>query len=151
MRFVSMYDPWHHQDLKLAFTPNGPEKATITVTGKGIDDTWAWEAAGPDAGTVEYSGELGRQGQQSPQEKAKAKRSQMTTKTQTVVYRGSPFLLLLMTCSAWGADVPVVKLEAPKYSYVGKELTVDAAKSSSGPGITWQWSAVSLAINPANK
>lgn len=45
MRFVSIYDPWHHQDLKLSFTPSGPDKATITVSGSGIADTWQWESA----------------------------------------------------------------------------------------------------------
>jgi len=45
LRFVSIYDPWHHQDLKLTFTPSGPDKATITVNGSGIADTWQWESA----------------------------------------------------------------------------------------------------------
>jgi len=54
VRFVSIYDPWHHQDLKLTFTPSGPDKATITVNGSGIADTWQWESAkGPfDAATI---------------------------------------------------------------------------------------------------
>ncbi len=45
VRFVSVCDPWHHEDLKLTFGPNGPDKATITVTGSGIADTWQWESA----------------------------------------------------------------------------------------------------------
>jgi hypothetical protein len=44
-RFVSLFDPWHHKDLKLTFTPSGPEKATVTVTGTGISDSWDWQAA----------------------------------------------------------------------------------------------------------
>jgi len=45
VRFVSIYDPWHHKDLKLIFKPDGPEKAKITVTGTGVNDTWDWQAA----------------------------------------------------------------------------------------------------------
>jgi hypothetical protein len=45
IRFVSIYDPWHHMDLKLTFTPNGPDKATVAITGTGIDDTWDWQTA----------------------------------------------------------------------------------------------------------
>ena len=45
MRFVSIYNPWHQKDLKLTFTPAGADKATIAVTGAGINDTWSWEAA----------------------------------------------------------------------------------------------------------
>ena len=45
IRFVSIYDPWHHKDLKLTFTPDGPDKAKVTVAGVGINDTWDWKAA----------------------------------------------------------------------------------------------------------
>lgn len=45
VRFVSIFDPWHRGDLKLAFTPSGPDKGTVTVSGKGINDTWDWQAA----------------------------------------------------------------------------------------------------------
>lgn len=45
VRFVSIFNPWHQKDLKMTFTPSGPDKATITVTGPGISDTWTWEAA----------------------------------------------------------------------------------------------------------
>ncbi|MEI6337643.1 MAG: hypothetical protein WCQ57_03560 [Verrucomicrobiota bacterium] len=45
LRFVSLFDPWHHKDLKLSFTSNGPEKSTITVVGNGVNDTWEWQAA----------------------------------------------------------------------------------------------------------
>ena len=45
VRFASVFDPWHKKELKLTLTPNGPEKATLTVTGAGIADTWQWEAA----------------------------------------------------------------------------------------------------------
>jgi len=45
IRFVSIYNPWHHKDLKLVFSPEGAGQATITVTGDGITDTWNWQAA----------------------------------------------------------------------------------------------------------
>jgi hypothetical protein len=45
VRFASVYDIWKHKDLKITFTPDGPEKATLTVTGAGISDTWVWAAA----------------------------------------------------------------------------------------------------------
>jgi len=45
VRFASIYDPWHRKDLKLAFTPEGADKATLTVSGNGIHDTWTWQAA----------------------------------------------------------------------------------------------------------
>ncbi len=44
IRFVSIYDPWDHKDLKLTFEPAGPEKAKIKVSGRGIADTWEWTA-----------------------------------------------------------------------------------------------------------
>ena len=44
-RFVSIYDPWRRKDLRLTFTPAGLYKATVTVTGSGIDDKWEWQAA----------------------------------------------------------------------------------------------------------
>ena len=43
-RFACVADPWH-KDVKVTLTPEGPDKATITVTGPGIADTWQWEAA----------------------------------------------------------------------------------------------------------
>ncbi len=43
-RFACVVDPWH-KDVKVTLTPEGPDKATITVTGPGIADTWQWEAA----------------------------------------------------------------------------------------------------------
>ena len=45
IRFVSIYDPWQHKDLKLTFTPAGPDKALVSVIGKGINDKWDWQAA----------------------------------------------------------------------------------------------------------
>jgi len=45
IRFASVYDPWHKKDLKVVLTPEGPDKATVTVTGPGIADTWQWQAA----------------------------------------------------------------------------------------------------------
>ena len=45
VRFASIYDPWNHHDLRLALAAGGPDKATVTVTGKGIADTWDWQAA----------------------------------------------------------------------------------------------------------
>ena len=43
-RFACVVDPWH-KEVKVTLTPDGPDKATITVTGSGIADTWRWEAA----------------------------------------------------------------------------------------------------------
>ena len=31
--------------MKVTLTPDGPDKATITVSGPGIADTWQWQAA----------------------------------------------------------------------------------------------------------
>jgi hypothetical protein len=57
IRFVSVYDPWRHEDVKLAFTPAGQDRATIKVTAAGIADTWQWQA-GPgrfETGTLHGS------------------------------------------------------------------------------------------------
>ena len=43
-RFACVIDPWH-KEVKVALTPDGPDKATIAVSGPGIADTWQWEAA----------------------------------------------------------------------------------------------------------
>jgi hypothetical protein len=43
-RYACLVDPWH-KDVKVTLTPDGPDKATITVSGPGIADTWHWEAA----------------------------------------------------------------------------------------------------------
>ena len=43
-RFACVVDPWH-KELNVALTPDGPDKATITVTGTGFTDTWKWTAA----------------------------------------------------------------------------------------------------------
>ncbi|MGO9109793.1 MAG: hypothetical protein ACLP9L_11220 [Thermoguttaceae bacterium] len=43
-RFACVVDPWH-KELKVALTSDGPDKATITVTGTGFTDTWKWTAA----------------------------------------------------------------------------------------------------------
>ena len=52
VRFVSAYDPWHRKDIKVTFTPDGRDKAAITVTFAGVTDTWQWQAA---AGRFEAS------------------------------------------------------------------------------------------------
>jgi hypothetical protein len=44
IRFASVYDPWQHRDLKLTFTPNGADQATVTVESAGFSDTWQWQA-----------------------------------------------------------------------------------------------------------
>ncbi len=44
IRFASVYDPWHRQDLKVVMTPTDREHATVTVTAAGISDTWHWQA-----------------------------------------------------------------------------------------------------------
>jgi hypothetical protein len=44
VRFACVLDPWH-KDVKVVLTPDGPDKATIKVTGNGINDTWQWTAA----------------------------------------------------------------------------------------------------------
>ena len=43
-RFACVLDPWH-QGVKVTLTPDGPDKATIAVSGPGIADTWQWQAA----------------------------------------------------------------------------------------------------------
>ena len=43
-RFACVVDPWH-KDVKVALAPDGPDRATITVSGSGIADTWKWQAA----------------------------------------------------------------------------------------------------------
>jgi len=45
VRFVSIYDPWNRGDLQLSFTPDEADKATVTVQGSDISDTWEWETA----------------------------------------------------------------------------------------------------------
>jgi len=54
VHFASIYDPWHHNDLRVKLVPEGKDKVTVTVTGKGISDTWEWQAgAGKfEAGTI---------------------------------------------------------------------------------------------------
>lgn len=42
--FACVLDPWH-KNVKVSLTLDGPDKATIKVTGDGINDTWQWEAA----------------------------------------------------------------------------------------------------------
>ena len=44
IRFVSVYDPWHHKDLKVTLTPDGRDKATVKVESAGFADTWEWLA-----------------------------------------------------------------------------------------------------------
>jgi hypothetical protein len=43
-RFACVVDPWH-KEVKVTLTPDRPDKATITVSGPGIADTWQWKAA----------------------------------------------------------------------------------------------------------
>ena len=43
-RFACVVDPWH-KDVKVTLTPDGPDQATIMVSGPGIADTWKWQAA----------------------------------------------------------------------------------------------------------
>ncbi len=43
-RFACVIDPWH-KNVKVTLTPDGPDQATILVTGPGINDTWRWTAA----------------------------------------------------------------------------------------------------------
>jgi len=45
VRFVSVYDPWHHKDLRVTLVPDGRDKATVTVQSAGFKDTWQWQAA----------------------------------------------------------------------------------------------------------
>ncbi|MBN2581963.1 MAG: heparinase II/III family protein, partial [Planctomycetes bacterium] len=45
VRFASVFDPWHKKELKVTLTTDGPDKATLTVTGAGLNDTWQWQAA----------------------------------------------------------------------------------------------------------
>jgi len=43
IRLASVYDPWRRGGLKVDLKVDG-DTATVTVTGKGISDTWAWKA-----------------------------------------------------------------------------------------------------------
>jgi hypothetical protein len=43
-RFACVLYPWH-QNVKVTLAPDGPDQATLTVSGTGIDDTWQWTAA----------------------------------------------------------------------------------------------------------
>jgi hypothetical protein len=45
LRWVSIYDPWNHQDLSVSWTHPGVDQATITVRGQGLLDTWKWTSA----------------------------------------------------------------------------------------------------------
>jgi hypothetical protein len=45
VRFAAVLDPWHKGNLKVTLQPDGPDKATLTVTGNNINDTWNWQAA----------------------------------------------------------------------------------------------------------
>ncbi len=45
VRFASVFDPWHHKDLKVTLKADGPDKATVTVEFAGFTDTWDWQAA----------------------------------------------------------------------------------------------------------
>ena len=42
-RYACVIDPWH-KNVKVTLTPDGPDKATLTVSGPGIADTWQWQA-----------------------------------------------------------------------------------------------------------
>ena len=44
VRFACVLDPWQ-KGVKVTLTPDGADKATLKVTGTGIDDTWTWSAA----------------------------------------------------------------------------------------------------------
>ena len=46
VRFASVYDPWQRKDLRVTLTPDGRDKATVTVQSAGFTDTWQWQAAG---------------------------------------------------------------------------------------------------------
>ena len=43
-RIACVLDPWH-KNVKVALTPEGADKATLKVTGDGINDTRQWTAA----------------------------------------------------------------------------------------------------------
>jgi hypothetical protein len=45
VRFASVYDLWEREGLSVTLVPDGPNRATVRVTGDGIDDTWDWRAA----------------------------------------------------------------------------------------------------------
>ena len=45
IRFASVYDPWHHKDLKVTLTPDGRDKATVKVESAGFTDTWQWQGS----------------------------------------------------------------------------------------------------------
>ncbi|WP_309384598.1 hypothetical protein [Cerasicoccus frondis] len=43
-RYASVYDAWD-KGVAVDFKANGPDQATVTVTGKGFKDVWSWSAA----------------------------------------------------------------------------------------------------------
>jgi hypothetical protein len=45
IRWVSVYDPWHRQDLAVSWVHPVPDHATIRVDAHGIQDTWQWTSA----------------------------------------------------------------------------------------------------------
>jgi hypothetical protein len=44
-RVVSLYNPWRREDLKVALDCSSQKEATVTVRGKGVDDSWEWTLA----------------------------------------------------------------------------------------------------------
>ncbi len=45
LRIASVYDMWDKGNLKVALKTDGDNKATVTVSGQGINDSWSWTAA----------------------------------------------------------------------------------------------------------
>ena len=46
-RLAAVFDPWQRGGVTVALTPDGPEEASVTVTGPDFEDEWTWQAA-PD-------------------------------------------------------------------------------------------------------
>jgi hypothetical protein len=73
IRLVSVYDAWHKGDLSVKLSTDGADRATVTVTGSGINDTWGWTAAqgrlGPSkvVGTTANGAEIITMDQREPE------------------------------------------------------------------------------------
>lgn len=73
IRLASVFDPWHKGDLSVTLSTDGADRATVTVTGSGINDTWNWTAGqgrlGPSkiVGTTAAGAEIITMNQEEPE------------------------------------------------------------------------------------
>ncbi len=59
VRFASVYDLWDRKGLTVALYPKGADRATVRVTGEGMDDLWDWQAAKSRFGPSTITGQTG--------------------------------------------------------------------------------------------